>query len=435
MKTKLLIALLSIAILSIFVVPCMAASEFPDMKGHWAGESVKVLTEKNIIAGWGGLFHPEDTVKANEYIKMVVTALGYTDIQNYPDNWARDYIGKAMELGLVVNGEIADFNKPINRGMMAKIAMRALQDENTPDYIMAYKGLVSDYEDLEANIRLDALKCIEKGIIKGMPDGSFRPEYHSTRAEAATVIHRMISQEEREKAKPIFATPDREFEAFMASADAENYCSVEYIHKVIDGKVIFGGTYQGSSGETLVKAWHNPTANKEAYELTKNLVNLARDYGYYVRLFMTSSGNAIWFRIYENKFFGERNPDTYGTNICFVLHFAPYKYSEQQKEDSYYTWAILSLVTDKTEDRAAVSYKEEGMLKSLESAFITIYGESLGIRLFDYTVLEYDKDTAALLKDEHYYNEVVGIRSDFDGLEVANGNGYGDLIYFTTNKK
>lgn len=218
-------------------------AEFPDMENHWAAESVTVLTGNNIIAGWGGLFHPEDHVKANEYIKMVVTALGYTDIQNYPGDWARDYVGKAMELGLVVNGEIANYNEPINRGMMAKIAMRALRDEKTPDYITAYKGLVSDYEDLEANIRLDALKCIEKGIIKGMPDGSFKPGYYSTRAEAATVIHRMISQEERENAKPVFATPDPEFEAFMASPEAENVCSVRNIYKVVDGKIIYGGLY------------------------------------------------------------------------------------------------------------------------------------------------------------------------------------------------
>ena len=387
-KLSLLIAIL--ICLSMFSVPALAADGFPDMKDHWAASSVKVLTEKNIVAGWDGLFHPNDQVKANEYIKMVVTALGFIDIQNYPGDWARNYIKKAVELGLVLSAEIADYNEPINRAMMAKIAMRALQDEVVPDYIMAYKGLVSDYNDLDANIRLDALKCIEKGIIKGMPDGSFRPDYLSTRAEAATVIHRMISQEEREKAKPIFATPDPEFEAFMASDEAKEYCSVELIDQVVDGKIIFGGRYQSRTGEVLLPVWHNENSNKEAYELFRNLVMYAKENDHFVKIFCSSDIGAVVVGYFENNFFGRGTSFNIETTILLV----PYKYkSAEQKEYSYYSWCIGNLAKQTTEDWAAINYRDDDMTKAVEIACKTIYGNELGQKVFNFAIGEYDLET------------------------------------------
>ena len=428
--------ILSVAMVLIMALPVSAASDFPDMKDHWAAESVRVLTGKNIIAGWGGLFHPEDTVKANEYIKMVVTALGYTDIQNYPGDWARNYVEKAMELGLVFNGEVANYNEPINRGMMAKIAMRALQDENTPDYIMAYKGLVSDYDDLNASIRLDALKCIEKGIIKGMPDGSFKPKDNSTRAEAATVIHRMISQEEREKAKPIFATPDPEFEAFMASPEAIHYCTIQYgkpVYKVIDGKIIF----EKSIGETLLPAWHNKDANKEVYELVKNLVMYAKDNGHHVRLHLSDDLSMIFIDYYENEFYGLHNTSTYSFNFTVVLDLHPYKFREEQNEYSFYTWHISNLAKQDTEDWAAINYRDEDMTKAVEIAFMSVYGADLGQKMFDYAIGEYDTERDMYFNqgEKKYINKSIEYRKDLGGLEISNYNGEGSNILFTTNKK
>lgn len=228
MRKNIVIIFMAVVLSCLLVSNCFATDRFGDMKEHWASESVSVLAEKGIVAGWDGLFHPNDKVRINEYIKMVIVALGYTDIQNYQGDWSKNYIDKALELGLVFPNEVLDYNEYINRGMMAKIIIRALDNEETPDYIMAYKGLLTDYFDLEPDIRQEVLMCLEKGLIKGMPDGSFKPLSYSTRAEAATVIHRMISVEERDKAKPIFATPDLEFEKFMASPEAIHYCTIRY---------------------------------------------------------------------------------------------------------------------------------------------------------------------------------------------------------------
>lgn len=440
MKIKLHVSFIIAFLILSFNVKSFAGdyNYFPDIKDHWASESVNFLVQKKIISGReDGLFHPNEKVYANEYIKMVVTALGYTDIQNFPGDWARNYINKAYELELVYPGEIENFYQPINRGMMAKIAMRALKDETVPDYIMAYKGLVTDYADIDANIRLDVLKCIEKGIIKGMPDGSFRPEYYSTRAEAATVIHRMISEKEREKSKPVFAEPDPEFEAFMASDVAANYCSVEFIDRVVDGKVIFGGMYQVETGELLLPVYYNPDANKEVYETLRNLVMYAKEYGHFVRIFLSSDGGNVFIDYYENNKY-PFGPNWYRTyNFELVLRAYPYKYVDELREYTYYTWITGNFVMDKTEDWAAVNYREPEITKAFEIALKSIYGNDLGKKFFNFAISEYDNERESwFVYGEDYSNFFLEYREDLGGLEVYNNNGSvkSMAVLFCTNK-
>ena len=413
-------------LLLLLVFPSFADSGFPDMKDHWAENSVSVLSEKGIISGRGdGFFHPEERVLINEYIKMVVTALGYTDIENYPGDWARNYIEKAVELELVLPREVKDYNEPINRGMMAQIAMRALQNEETPDYIMAYKGLLTDYNNLDANIRLDALKCVEKGIIKGMPDGSFRPEYYSTRAEAATVIHRMISEEEREKAKPIFAEPDPEFEAFMATEEAEEYCSVEFIDKVVDGKVIFKDFFNNNTGQLLVPSYCNEEINKQIYELLRDYVNIAKESGRYVRTFYSSIGGATFISFYEDSLYGKGPNSHIMSNIEFVFNSKPYKYFfDKQNEKTYYTIKVGNLAIQGT-DWASYNYREPEMTETLKTGLKVVYGEDLGQRMFDFAIEEYDKTRDQWFNYDNivYKRFFIEYREDLDGLEICYDNG------------
>lgn len=432
--------ILLIALFLIFSIPSFAEeASFPDIENHWASESVSYLTQKKIISGReDGMFHPNDQVLANEYIKMVITALGYTDIQNYPGDWARNYIEKAKELGLIYDGEIENYYEPINRGMTAKIAMRALREEDVPDYIMAYKAFVTDYADLDANVREDILKCIAKGIIKGFPDGSFRPGNYLSRAEAAVVIHRMLNNEEREKAKPIFAEPDPEFEAFMASKESEKYCTVEYIGKVVDGKVIFVDTTIKRE-EMLLSNFHNPYINKEVYELLKELVMYAKEHGHFVKAKASDDGSFVFISYYENNrlpygYYGRQNA---AFEVIFCVH--PYKYNDELREYTYYTWTVSNLLFISTdiEEWEKVNYREPVLTGILETAFKTVYGEDLGKKVFDFAIGEYDKENEYWFKyGEDYYNVFMEYREDLENLEVYNNNGSPQsmIVKFSTNK-
>lgn len=434
MYKKVIFLVLVLSVLFTVNAGAEEAINFPDVKGHWASESIKVLSEQGIINGWDGLFHPEERVRVNEYIKMIVTALGHTDVQNYPNDWARNYIEKAFELGIIVEGEITDFKDYINRGMMAKIAMRALNNEDVPDYIDAYKGLLTDYNDLHSNIKLDALKCVAIGVIKGMPDGSFKPSYYSTRAEAATVIHRMISQEEREKAKPVFATPDPEFEAFMASEEAEQYCSTENILKIVDGKVIFGGEYSGyqvSTGDRLVYTYFNKEANKEVYEVLRDIIMCARQNGHYVRTFLSVDNTVVRVLYFDEAKYG-LGPNWYTTaNFELSIMLEPSKYNKSREQYSYYNWTVGTLMMQTSEDWEDVNYREPVMTKALETAIKSIYTGDLGQRMFDFVIREYDKERNEWFNksNKEFRTTFNKYMEDLEGLEV-----YYDDGHISTNK-
>lgn len=425
MKKIVLVFTMVMILCCLFTIYSFADITFGDMVDHWASESVSVLAEKGIVAGWDGLFHPNDKVRINEYIKMVIVALGYTDIQNYQGDWSKNYIDKALELGLVFPNEVLDYNEYINRGMMAKIIIRALDNEETPDYIMAYKGLLTDYFDLEPDIRQEVLMCLEKGLIKGMPDGSFKPLSYSTRAEAATVIHRMISVEERDKAKPIFATPDLEFEKFMASEEAEQVCSVENILKVVEGKVIFGSEYSGyqvNSGDRLVYNYHIKEANKQVYEVLRDLIMYAKENGHFVRTFLSTDSNVVTVMYYEEPKYGQ-GPNWYTTfNFDVTVCVEPYKYDIEkgQEEYTYFYWHINNLVKQTTDDWSAVNYRDIDMTKALQIAMYRIYEEDLGQRMFDFVVSRYDESRDQWFRqgNRDYVGYYKGYNEDLDGLEI-----------------
>lgn len=178
---------------SLFPLHALGKTGFGDVKEtDWFYESVMTLSGAGIINGYpSGDFHPDGTINADAFIKMAVTALGYTGLVNGPEYWASTYIDKARELGLVIDGEFSSYTRPICRNEMARIVIRAL-DEEYPDNLPAYKSLITDYASIHPGYRDYAVKAYCKGILTGYTDGSFRGENTATRAEAATIIHRLI---------------------------------------------------------------------------------------------------------------------------------------------------------------------------------------------------------------------------------------------------
>lgn len=81
-------------------------TDFDDVAAdHWASGYINVASKKGIINGDGnGKFNPEDDVKYEEAIKMLVCALGYADdIKIDPDDWSAAYLKVADENGITKN--------------------------------------------------------------------------------------------------------------------------------------------------------------------------------------------------------------------------------------------------------------------------------------------------------------------------------------------
>lgn len=186
--------------------PVVEAS-FSDTKGHWAENTINLLAASSYVQGMGdGSYAPENNVTRAEFITMAMNILrldgtGYKDI--YSDVNSNDWFAKdvqiAYEIGLIdplmtVGGRFKP-NQPITREEAASVlvkiaAMRAEKPETDV-------GAFADDSSI-TNWAKDAVyNAAAYGLIKGYPDGTFGPLKGITRAEAASMIFRLVELNSR----------------------------------------------------------------------------------------------------------------------------------------------------------------------------------------------------------------------------------------------
>jgi len=179
----------------------------------WYREAVERLAAMGAIEGReDGKFYPDDTVLVTEFLKMITIAQGYSVREpKEGEGWAQPYIDKAREKGYLVEGDFYNrdnYNSmnstEITRQEIASIIVSCLGDkitipENRRDYIDA----IEDFMDSSENRHDDILKVYIAGIVTGRPDKTFGAWDTATRAEAATMVLRLIDESKRKPAKPI----------------------------------------------------------------------------------------------------------------------------------------------------------------------------------------------------------------------------------------
>lgn len=176
-------------------------SKFKDVKvGDWFVETVSKLVGRGGIDGYpDGTFRPNNTITRAEFTKILVSTLGHEDLPRTGSHWASGYISKAEEIKLVEKGELKDIDKPITRNEMAKMAANALDylGESHNKDRDKFKNEIKDFNQIPKAYQDYVLKVYSKGIITGYPDGTFKGDRGLTRAEASTVIIRIIDKDER----------------------------------------------------------------------------------------------------------------------------------------------------------------------------------------------------------------------------------------------
>lgn len=210
MKKKIIAMVLSVAA----VMSYTSALAFSDVSSNaWYYGYVNRIAELKAFAGYeDGTFRPDNEITQEEFIKTVVCLISgdLTDeekvvtedaIKNYWADWAKPYFNKAVELGLITEKDymlIYD-GVPCTRGNMAKIVTRAVEylKEDAVTNTSAYKAQVKDYVAIGEEYREPVLQAYAKGIISGYEDGTFREDGFLTRAEASSVLVRLVDKSER----------------------------------------------------------------------------------------------------------------------------------------------------------------------------------------------------------------------------------------------
>lgn len=214
MKKKIVILIVLATMLTNAI---FASMTFTDVKeSSWYYQNVQVLVEEGIIDGYGdGVFGPEDTMTADQFIKTMVVALGHK-LTNGTEYWAQPYIDKALELNIIEEGDFSSYKSQITRAEMAKMVVKVVEslegsktyeyNTTTNDLLLtqiADRHLISD-EMMEAFIS----KSYELGIITGYDTGAFKPDASLKRSEACTVIRRVIDATQRKPFVPKEVAPE-----------------------------------------------------------------------------------------------------------------------------------------------------------------------------------------------------------------------------------
>ncbi|NIK80546.1 alpha-tubulin suppressor-like RCC1 family protein [Paenibacillus castaneae] len=167
-----------------------------DIKGHWAEKNIQALLELGIVKGFSNqTFQPNAKVTREEFVKMLVESLKLektttTSIfKDVPETrWSNPFIATAIEHGILSPDEIGDTFSPtalITRFEMAVAVGRALGLTGQADLYFSDEALITTNRELVS-------ATVESKIINGFPDGTFRPSSLTTRAEAVTVIIRLL---------------------------------------------------------------------------------------------------------------------------------------------------------------------------------------------------------------------------------------------------
>lgn len=179
-----------------------ATKNFTDLpSSHWAYDSIQKMQEKGIVKGYpDGRFKPSDTVTYGEFIKMAVVALnGKDDITNASDatHWASGYYKAAMDKNLFNSKQISErqLSRDIPRADMALISANAIKAGAVDGYAELIESLPDVGKDTENEYQI--VQAYGAGLITGYEGGTFCPDGVLTRAEASTVIYRIIDKSAR----------------------------------------------------------------------------------------------------------------------------------------------------------------------------------------------------------------------------------------------
>jgi S-layer homology domain/Bacterial TSP3 repeat len=184
-----------------------------DIQNHWAKDSISRLIHQGIVEGVNEhgvmLVKPDAPITRAEFITMLVKSM-YTreelanelkrisaySFQDTSRHWANHYIELANRMQISSGYPDGMFRpeKPISRAEMAALTVKAanvMHAEQSEQYEqMAFQDLSKSHWAYQL-----ILTAAQNKLIAGFPDGTFKPEVTTKRAEAMVVITAMLQRQ------------------------------------------------------------------------------------------------------------------------------------------------------------------------------------------------------------------------------------------------
>ncbi len=178
---------------------------FRDLADYpWAAAQIRALAEKNVVTGdTENFYRPGKAITRGDFAMYLIRALGLSAeaSDNFADvdasaRFAKEIaIGKALGILKGVDGVHYNPYEEISRQDLMVICARGMRlkkalEEGT-DMAFSDKDAIADYAvaDIAAMVRAN--------IVNGYEDGTIRPLGNTTRAEAAVIMDRIITWNEK----------------------------------------------------------------------------------------------------------------------------------------------------------------------------------------------------------------------------------------------
>lgn len=465
MKNIIVKLILVTVIITIFIPQCIFANstkELNDIKGHWAERDILELIAKGAINGNpDGTFKPAALVTRAEFVKMLVTAIGYNQqsgsfFKDTEKHWADIYIDTAAAEGLLTtyfNGDIFVPDAPALRFEIPEMICKALKlEESATANPYSDKDLITKY----------TIKLYDEYIMRGSVENGkryFKPNSMLTKAEAAAIINRIVKYKDNPAAfidgqkylekiqAGASAARDLEFEDFVNSPAAEEVVATRLI-KAGEGVILFNGLpeYGGDYGQNYkVSNAKFPRINEITYNLMKEMVNHARANGHYVKARYDKDGGWIAIGYYESKHQGEAPAGSSLFTIVLEEKPAVSQFNtSKNKQPEYISWNLKLLyphLSDKyqagmtLEQAKKEKFRTMEMTSLMQKLFTTVYGVQDGIKLFNHAINEYDALRLSLADRDTKNNYSKKEYTYINGIEIYNSNLQGTLWMATSMKK
>lgn len=176
---------------------------FSDVEeGDWYYDEVMNVCSLGIMNGMGdGTFCPDGTLTRAQMVQILANFDGATDLSRDANTgfsdvssgmWYTGPIAWAVEKGYVNGYEDGTFrpSAPITREQMCAILARYLTDKGFA--VAGEFTAFADDADISDYARESVYFCSALGLIQGVGENSFSPKTGATRAQAATVLLRMV---------------------------------------------------------------------------------------------------------------------------------------------------------------------------------------------------------------------------------------------------
>ena len=165
-------------------------------KNHWAFESIAELTDRGAISGYpDGSYKPNNTVTRAEWAKIMIQAAGLTaddysvKFADMKGHWAAAYVNAASNYLTAFSDNRYRPDQAVTREdvTMAMVKLKGY-DLNEVDYSVLSR--FKDVASISNHMKVYVAIAVEKGLINGFEDGTFRGQATLTRAQAATLLWR-----------------------------------------------------------------------------------------------------------------------------------------------------------------------------------------------------------------------------------------------------